>query len=672
MIDRNRIIVSIDDDICIKFHNPLIKLGGDACKAVPLQFVSQLAQGYSFAGQSGSLASGITSTITRHKGDVLSFDLSVSCSSVRENVQIIQPIELPISYKSYVIVPGVMYNGNRFIISPQPYCPHILTEGVSPDGPIVVADVPRLSADTYYRTELAANALAIPGVGIFDAKQGVGIIVGVQIYGQWGVTGINIQTLPNNPAIVEITLPVMRARRYRFCDWIDTDETGMTISPSSPVTCRFDIIPVKANSIARFVSELAKYGYSNRGTSIRSLPMSFSESAELIETKLDRYNWSEKWQLYTESMKFVDKIDFKQYHYAQTGWTCGGVTFYAMTCSENQQRRQRARKMIDTICANALTPSGYFHGLFTGKRWQSFGIKRPGCRAGSLIRRPLGCARDILKAVDVMKARNESVNSLWLDSAKAALDAAVRTSRQFGHLGYTVDFDTGDVLWGDSCCGAFGIEALVRGYKRFSNREYLETAQMLAEYYVERFIENGYTCGGVGDALMACDSESNYALLAGLVALFEITDKAEHLEWAELSADLFSTWVVMYDPELPSDSPLGRLGIQGRGAVIANIQNQHGAPGICTASGKALLKLSEFTGNERYLILLRDIARCIPQMIVRTGQEDVWGDLPIGSISERLMTMDGMERCGYTAAFSAWPEISLLHVVRELPQELIL
>jgi len=200
----------------------------------------------------------------------------------------------------------------------------------------------------------------------------------------------------------------------------------------------------------------------------------------------------------------------------------------------------------------------------------------------------------------------------------------VDTAGRFGHLGYTVDCDNGDVLWGDSCCGAFGIEPLVRGAAWFKKSKYLKTAIRLSEYYVGHFLNRGYTCGGVGDALMAVDSESNYALLSGLVHLHAATGDPQHLEWAWQAADLFSTWILCYDAKLPPDSPLGRLGIQPRGAVFANIQNQHGAPGICTASGNALLKLYEATGEERHLRLLEDIAQCIPQMIIRSNQEEAW------------------------------------------------
>jgi hypothetical protein len=452
----------------------------------------------------------------------------------------------------------------------------------------------------------------------------------------------------------------MRRRRYRFCDWVDADERGMDMIPGRPVHCRFQMIPVKVSSIPAFISRLAEYGQAVRGREERRPIMSFAEAAEQIESKLDAHNWNERNGYYQSQMGDSGWI-------LQTGWVGGGVTFHAMAQSANPERRRRARRMLDVICRGALSPSGYFHGLHDGKSWRSFGVKRPGCRAYSLIRRSLECTRDVLKTLALLKARGEAIEAVWEHAAQCNLDAMVDTATRFGHLGYTVDRDTGDVLWGDSCCGAFGIEPLVRGAAWFKAPKYLEIAARLAEYYVTHFLAKGYTCGGVGDALMAVDSERSYALLAGLVHLYSVTGNTRHLEWACQAADLFSTWVLHYDVKLPPDSPLGRLGIQPRGAVFANIKNKHGAPGICTASGRELLMLYEATGEESYLRLLEDIAQCIPQMIVRPGQEEVWGALPPGSISERLMTMDGMERCGHTAQLSTWSEIAMLLTAHELP-----
>ena len=616
-----------------------------------------------FAGAADSAAAGITlacSSAADAEGTTLT--ATVSAASPRRGVQVVLPLLLDLDWRSYVIAPGAMYDGNRFIVSPQPYCPYLLTEGVTPDGPIVQADVPRLCSDTGYRAEFAANAFTIPAVGIYDPTQKCGFLIGVEVYGVWGVTGVHLVTLPSEPVRVEICLPVMRKRRYRFCDWIDVDnEPGMAFEPGRPVSCKIRVIPVSAPGIPQFVSRVAEYGHAHRGRELRTPVMNLAEAAELVESKLDAHNWNEVNGYYQSQMGEKGWI-------LQTGWVGGGVTMAAMARSESPERRRRAVRMLDTICRGALSPSGYFHGLHDGKAWRSFGVKRPGCRAFSLIRRSLECTRDVLKTIELLRARGEQIQPAWEDAAKRNLDAMVDTATRFGHLGYTVDRDSGDVLWGDSCCGAFGIEPLVRGAAWFNEPRYLATARRLAEYYVRRFLARGYTCGGVGDALMAVDSESSYALLAGLVHLNAATHDPQHLEWARQAADLFATWVLCYDAQLPPDSPLGRLGIQPRGAVFANVQNQHGAPGICTASGRELLTLAEATGEERYLRLIEDIAGCIPQMIVRPGQAEIWGDLPPGSISERQMTMDGMAPCGHTARISTWSEIALLLTLREAPE----
>ncbi len=642
---------------------PSLVLHCDADERVPL--VAAPGDLLRFMGSPNATAAGIQAAVSaREHRDGTTLAVTVSSDTVRRGVQIILPIEFDLDWQSYVIAPGALYDGNRFLVSPQPYCPFTPTEGVGPDGPILMADVPRLCSDTGYRTELAANACMIPAVGVYDPKLSLGFLIGLQVYGAWGVTGVNLQTLPGAPVRVEICLPVMRRRRYRFCGWIDVDnEPGMDLVPDRPVTCEIRIVPVPVDSIPAFVTRLAEYGHAHRGLEPWRPTLSLGEAAERVETKQDAHNWVEPHGYYRSG------IGTGAHNRLQTGWVGGGPTFHAMSLSPDPLRRQRAVRMMDFICRNGLSPSGYFHGCFDGSEWRSFGVKRPGCRSYFLIRRALECTRDVLKTLAVLRARGESLDPAWESAARRNLEATVDTATRFGHLGYSVDRESGDVLWGDSACGAFGIEPLVRGAAWFNAPAYLDAAIALAEYYVAHFLSKGYTCGGVGDALMAVDSESNYALLAGLVHLHAATRDPQHLAWARQAADLFATWVLCYDAVLPADSPLGRLGIQPRGAVVANIQNQHGAPGICTASGIELFMLAEATGEERYRLMLEDIADCLPQMVVRPGQEAVWGDLPPGSISERLMTMDGMEPCGFTMRGSTWCEISLLLTAHELPAE---
>lgn len=616
-----------------------------------------------FRAPVGSRAAGVmVRVISQREAEGETHVVELNSSVALSDVQLVQPVLLGVDWRSYVIAPGAIYNGNRYLVSPQPYAPYLLTEGVGPDGPIAIGDIPRLTSDRGYRADLAANALSIPAVGFYDEKVNLGVLVGVDVYGDWGVTGVNIVTLPGQAPAVEVCLPVRRKLRFKqTAQWVPANERGIDLKPGVTFATTVRVQAKNEPGIASLITRVAEYGYAGRGTEARRPNLGLLGSTKLIEAKLNTHNWDEKEGYYTTTLGSMNPWKL------QTGWVGGGVTFYAMAMSDDPLNRQRAIRMMDVICREALTPSGYFHGLHKDGRWQSFGAKRPGCRAFSLIRRPLECTRDVLKVMNLLRQRRETVDPVWERAARLNLEAIVRTADRFGHLGYTVDFDTGDVLWGDTACGSFGLETLVLGAAWFKEPRYLATAEKLAEYYVKRFVHRGVTLGGVGDALMAPDSESNYALLAGLMALHHATNDARYLGWARETADLLCTWVLYYDARLPADSPLGKLGVQARGAVFANAQNQHGTAGMCTTSGLALLQLYEATGEERYLRTLEEIAQCAPQMVVQKGQEWIWEDLPVGSVSERLMTMDGLEAIGHTDAISTWAEITLLHMARELP-----
>ena len=62
-------------------------------------------------------------------------------------------------------------------------------------------------------------------------------------------------------------------------------------------------------------------------------------------------------------------------------------------------------------------------------------------------------------------------------TAKTRPTSGIKSDRL---LGYSLDPETGDVLWGDSTGGAFALEALAHGYRRFGSPCYLQTAKRLA------------------------------------------------------------------------------------------------------------------------------------------------------------------------------------------------
>ena len=111
--------------------------------------------------------------------------------------------------------------------------------------------------------------------------------------------------------------------------------------------------------------------------------------------------------------------------------------------------------------------------------------------------------------------------------------------------------------------------------------------------------------------------------------------------------------------------------INTTGSVFANVQNKHSAPGICTFSGDALYRLYRYTGDARYLELIKDIAYFIPQCVSTPwkpiydwdhmhGEEE--GRLLDGYICERVNTSDWEMQPYIGGVFnvSCWCETSLI------------
>ncbi|MEM6380639.1 MAG: hypothetical protein AAF705_20820 [Bacteroidota bacterium] len=161
------------------------------------------------------------------------------------------------------------------------------------------------------------------------------------------------------------------------------------------------------------------------------------------------------------------------------------------------------------------------------------------------------------------------------------------------------------------------------------------------------------------------DSESSYALLESFILLYEHTGASKWLNYAEEMARQFATWVMSYNYEFSANTTLGKLGVQTLGSVFANTQNKHGAPGICTHSGVALLRLYRATGNLKYLELLQDITKHLPQNLSHPLRP-IEG-MKMGWMSERVSTTDWYEGIGELMYGSTWAETALMLTFIEVP-----
>ena len=154
--------------------------------------------------------------------------------------------------------------------------------------------------------------------------------------------------------------------------------------------------------------------------------------------------------------------------------------------------------------------------------------------------------------------------------------------------------------------------------------------------------------------------------------LFETTKKTHWLEEAEFCADYCSSWVPAVKYNYPANTLFALWDIDCRGSVQANLQNQHGAPGICIGSGNALFRLFRYTGNERHLEMLREIAHNCVQYISTKDHpiscKDNGRTLQEGAICEKVFFQDFKHLQGVNPAVDGgWTGSSVLLTITEDP-----
>ena len=232
-------------------------------------------------------------------------------------------------------------------------------------------------------------------------------------------------------------------------------------------------------------------------------------------------------------------------------------------------------------------------------------------------------------------AEPAGVEPRWTKAARRAADALSGLWERHRQFGQVVDVETGELIVGGSAAAGLVPAALVRAADRFKEPRYRDVAVDAGRAFFDRFVSDGLTCGGPGDALQCPDSESAAALVESFMSLYEATGDRTWVERARTAAHLLSTWVLSSDGD-----PCAAGGPRLTGAVIADAQNRAPGPGLVLLGGDALLRLARATGDRALLELLRDIVR---HVAVRTAQlgKPACADAPAPSPAGRAARAGG-------------------------------
>lgn len=577
---------------------------------------------------------------------------------------------------TYVLVPGAVYKGNRFEARKLSYPPcwtRLPERG--PEVPALITDVPRLAyGDGPSAFHLLAGDAATPAVGLYDPVRRQGCLIFTRQRTEFGETSIHVaEAEDRSSAVVAFRAPGVRPlTKYDMCTTEEPSmDRGADFREGDKIHMSFQAYSFPCSSVGGLFGVLTQVRRSLTGTPELSWGLPFSAAWEIQEKKYNEMNWNRAYGYYA-----VGTVDMKHQDW-QLGWVGGGMSSYALLLEGGEESVRRARRTVDFIFSGQ-TAAGFFSGVFYNGRWYGDEFNDDPARDAPeqwhIVRKSADALYFLVKHFIALNKRglNEPVPEQWLTGTRRLADGFLRLWSRYGQFGQWVHAGTGEMLAGGSAGGAMAIGGLAL-YGRYLDEEvYLTAACAAGDYYYRRYTLEGVTTGGPGEILQCPDSESAFALLESFVVLYETTGEAKWLERAEEAAQQALTWCVSYNFAFPEGSTFQRLGMLTAGSVIANVQNKHSAPGICTLSGDSLFRLFRATGNLLYLEQLRETAHQLTQYLSRHDRPvRGWDglDMPPGYMSERVNMSDweGEERVGEALPLSCWCEVSSMLTYAEVP-----
>lgn len=604
----------------------------------------------------------VNKEITKHS---ISFDCSVQKGDSEETA-----IGFDIDIKqwdkeNYVVMPGAVYNGNRFESRKIPYSPKLMeSSDIGPNKPIIITDVPRLDLNGCKSSiQQLTGDLSVPAIGIYLPGKKLVFWVFTKQKTILGDSSISIsENLDNKTAKITILAPGIREEtKYKMCDnSVSSEDKGAHFSEGSVAEININIYTCKAEKIQDLFTCFTNIMNDTTGTPEIVNHIPFSTAFEIIKDKYNRQNWVEEFGYYSVGLREMFLQDW------QIGWTGGMISTYPLLFEGDELTVERVKRNFDFLFPWGIAPSGLFYDCGEKGKWYGGDIRKSHTHNWHLIRKSGDGLYYIIKQFELMKANGKiKISSEWENGAFKVADSLAELWRKNGQLGQFVDMQTGEIIVGGSTSAGIVPAALILAARYFDCEKFSIVSKEIAEYLYEKFVVVGITNGGPGDALQNPDSESCYGLLASFVDIYEETKEDIWLERAEEMAAQYATWVVPYDFEFPENSLFGKLGIRTYGSVYANTQNKHSAPGICTHSGEALFKLFRATGNEFYLEIMKATAHNIVQYL-STKKRPI-GEMQPGWMNERVNMSDWLEPVGEIFNGSTWVEVSTMLTFIEIP-----
>ena len=569
--------------------------------------------------------------------------------------------------RNYVMVPGIVYNGNRYRTIGNGYNPQYPRDMYYNQAvPVTLSNNPRLSADKGDASlvELQTNNTAVPAMSFFSPALRKGWIVLTEQQTRWGNSGLTIrENADKDSCSFGISAPAVRRLAAGFGDFHPSGDQAPDWQEGDEVSIRFRMYAFDADNIPAL---LEKFMTVRKTVTGPNTPRNLLPMSELVAagTRICSGNFSVQpvgnYYLPENSKDF------------QLGWVSGMINTFPMLALNDSTERRRVSEELDFITAKMQGGSGFFYGTITANgqvRTEKAPPDFPAVQA--LVRKNGDVLFWLMKHLMLLKAQGygRSIKPAWEEAAKRLADAFTRNWKKYGEFGQYIVPETGEIAVFNSSSGAIVPAGLALASAYFKHPGWLQTATAAADFYYTRdILQRGFTGGGCGDISQDADSESCFGFLESLMALYQYTGKQIWLQRAKVQAALCATWTLAYDPVFPATSAIGKLGGKMAGAVWASSQNKHAAPGVCTSSADYLFKLYRATGDKRYAALIRDIQHAHAEAVNMPGH--ITTNYLTGSSMERIQPSDA-EGKGSIGNFihtrNSWTETDGILMAMEIP-----
>ncbi len=600
------------------------------------------------------------------------------------------------STKNYVMIPAIVYNGNRFRTIYGGYMPVYPADMYyNRNSPLAFSDDPRLAVNKEdpSKIELSTSNASTPAMTFFSPSRKRGFILLTDQKTRFGNSGMTIEeNTDRTAASFSLTAPAVRKQIPGFGGFFDSGDTAATWNEGDEVVIRFMLYSFPSENIPFFLEKFmdVRKAFTGENHPRNITPMSAILKYSTWQT--ENYRWYEDadYKLYSMDV-FENFFGYKKVF--QLGWVGGMMNTFPILYCNDSIHLARAASTIDFVVDRMQGKSGYFYGFFCDGDVKTE-LKReipkelmtahPNVKV-AMVRKNADALLWFCKQFMLLKEQGNAalIKPSWETAAKKLAGAFTETWKKNGESGQYVDPENGEIVIYNSTAAAIVPAGLALASKYFNEPEFLRTAIEIADFYYNRDVAGlGLTSGHCGDISQDADSESAGGFLESMMALYWATGDTSWLVKARVTAALASTWTLSYDYAFPPNSDLGKLGVNAAGAVFASTQNKHAAPGICCASGDYLFKLYRATGERKYADLIRDIQHAHTEVVetpgrpsVSTGTRDSWEKNTktnyYGCSMERIQISDAEGKNGVGTlsrnTSNVWNELNGMLMAMEIP-----